>query len=92
MQISRAIASFLIPPDARRDDHDPCRVCGVPSSDLSMSGTCPGCIDLHEQVAEETLDLWHHAEINPAYSRALLDLEHSNAAPSCGFISFEVRS
>lgn len=94
MNLARAIASHLVHPDARRDDHSPCRKCGCLSSDLTLAGTCPACIDLYEQVAEQTLALWHRAPISMEYSRALLDLEHAVGA-ECGFVSFaanEVRS
>ena len=89
MQIARAIASHLVPADARRDDHAPCRKCGDLSSDLTLAGTCPACIDLYEQVAEETLRLWHRAPLSMEYNRELLDLEHA-VGESCGFVSFEV--
>lgn len=66
---------------------DRCRKCGTPSTRLTLAGTCPACVDLYEQVAEETLRLWHRAPLSTDYSRELLDLEHA-VGESCGFVSF----
>ena len=66
---------------------DRCRKCGIPAARLTLAGTCPACVDLHEQVAEETLRLWHRAPMSMDYSRELLDLEHA-VGESCGFVSF----
>ncbi len=46
MHPARAIASYLVHPDARRDDHALCARCRCLSSDLSDEGMCPGCVEV----------------------------------------------